>query len=347
MMNVLCCALPILLVIAMPIARLWFGCLLFVATLSAQSGWHPPEGGLLKYRVNLFFGQEPSTMPEGFAFGRVSSIATDSQGNVYVFHRGKRGDPLIVFDKDGRYLRSWGGGMFVNPHNIRFDAEENLWITDNQAHQIFKCTKDGKVLMTLGVKGERGVDERHFGGPADIAFAKNGDFYVADGYQNSRIIRFNKDGKFLASWGKPGTGSGEFNLIHAIVMDSKGNLYVSDHRNNRIQIFDSNGKFLKQWTHLGPGQGLYMTPTDELWAVMIRSHEENLASTGLAGKIMKIDIATGNILGSMTSPGHSIHVDKDNNIWVASLTGNALKWIPLEAGGSRGDRQPLQPGSRN
>ena len=110
---------------------------------------------------------------------------------------------------------------------------------------------------------------------------------------NFAVVRFNKDGKYLASWGKPGAGPGEFNLAHALVIDSKGNLYASDHRNNRIQIFDGNGKFLKQWTNLGPGQGLYMTPNDELWAVMIRSHEENLASTGLAGKIMKIDIATG------------------------------------------------------
>jgi NHL repeat len=294
----------------------------------AQQGWYPPEGGLLSYRANLFFGQEPPTMPEGFEFGRVSSIATDKQGNVYVFHRGRRGDPLIIFDKDGKYLRSWGKGMFVNPHNIRFDAEENLWITDNMGHQVFKCTKDGKVLMTLGVKGERGDDDKHFGGPSDIAFAKNGEFYVSDGYQNSRIVRFDKEGKRLGSWGKPGTGPGEFNLVHALVIDSQGRLYASDHRNNRIQIFDSNGKFLKQWTHLGPGQGLFMTPKDELFAVMIRSHEENLASVGLAGKIMKIELETGKILGSMTSPGHSIHVDGSYNIWIGSLTGNALKWTP-------------------
>jgi sugar lactone lactonase YvrE len=299
-----------------------------LGAVSAPQGWYPPEGGLLSYRANLFFGQEPWTMPEGFAFGRVSSIATDKEGNVYVFHRGRRGDPLIVFDKAGKYLRSWGKGMFVNPHNIRFDPEENLWITDNMGHQVIKCTKDGKVLMTLGIKGELGADEKHFGGPSDIAFAKNGDFYVSDGYQNSRIVRFNKDGKYLMSWGKPGTGPGEFNLVHALAMDSKGNLYASDHRNNRIQIFDPNGKFLRQWTHLGPGQALYMTPKDELFAVMIRSHEENLASVGLAGKIMKIDIETGKILGSMTSPGHSIHVDASYNIWVGSLTGNALKWTP-------------------
>jgi len=321
--------------------RRGFAYVIFAVALFGQQGWYPPEGGLLKYRANLFFGQEPATMPEGFEFGRVSSITTDSQGNVYVFHRGRRGDPLIVFDRDGKYLRSWGKGMFVNPHNLRFDAEENLWITDNMGHQVFKCTKDGKVLMTLGVKGEMGVDEKHFGGPSDVAFAKNGDFYVSDGYQNSRIVHFSKDGRYLSSWGKPGTGPGEFNLVHALVIDSKGNLYASDHRNNRIQIFDSNGRFLKQWTHLGPGQGLYITPKDEMWALMIRSHEENLASVGLAGKIMRIEMATGNILGSMTSPGHSIHVDRDNNIWVGSLTGNVLKWSPAEVsvGGGGGGKK--------
>jgi DNA-binding beta-propeller fold protein YncE len=309
----------------------WLAGLLFAVAGFAQQGWYPPEGGLLKYRVNLFFGQEPPTMPEGFVMGRVSSITTDSDGNVYVFQRGKRADPLIVFDKNGKYLRSWGKGMFVNPHNVRFDPEENLWITDNQGHQVFKCTKDGKVLMTLGVKGQRGADETHFGGPSDVAFAKNGDFYISDGYQNSRIVRFSMEGKYLASWGRRGTGPGEFNVVHALAIDSTGKIYASDMLNDRIQIFDSDGKFLQQWTHLGAVPGLYMAANDELWVLAIRTHEENDASAGLAGKIMKIDSATGNILGSITSPGHSIHMDKDHNIWIGSLTGNALKWSPTPA----------------
>jgi DNA-binding beta-propeller fold protein YncE len=319
--------------------------LLIVVPISAQQGWYPPEGGLLRYRVNQLFGKEPRTMPDGFEFGAVVSVATDSRGEVYVFHRGPSGDPLIVFDSQGRYLRSWGKGLITHAHNIRFDLEGNLWITDDAGSQLLKFSKEGKLLQTFGTKDKPGKDERSFGGPADIAFAKNGDFYVADGNgrnRNERIVKYSRDGKFLKAWGKPGSGPGEFDVIHSLVLDSKGYLYVSDHHNNRFQIFDSEGRFVKQWTHLGPAQGLYMTPKDELFALVIRSQEENSLSVGLAGKIMKIDPATGNVLGSIASPGHSIHVGSDGVIWVGSLSGNVLKWSAATATSGRGQgRAPV------
>ena len=324
----------------MRFARLYlFVPFLLAASLTAQQGWFPPEGGLLKYRVNQLFGKKPWTLPAGFELGEVVSVATDSRGEVYVFHRGVNGDPLLVFDAQGKYLRSWGKGLITHAHNIRFDPQETLWITDDAGSQILKFSRDGKLLQTLGVKDKPGKDERSFGGPADVAFAKNGDYYIADGngpHRNERIVKYDKNGKFLKAWGKPGSGPGEFDVVHTLVLDSKENLYVSDHHNNRIQIFDSNGNFIKQWTHLGPAQGLYITPKDELFALMIRSQEENSLSVGLAGKIMKIDLATGNIVGSIESPGHSIHLDKDGVIWVGSLSGNILRWAPAESTPARG-----------
>src|SRR6266481_5580248 len=188
-------------------------------------------------------------------------MATNPSGTeVYVFHRGKKAHPLIAFDAKGKYLRSWGKGMFGNPHGLRVDREGNVFVTDNGDHQVMKFTSDGKLLFTLGVKGKAATDNKTFNRPTDIAFGKNGDFYVSDGYGNSRVVKFSKDGKYLLDWGKRGTGPGEFNTPHSVAVDSRGTVYVSDRENNRIQIFDPNGKFLRQWTHLGATQNIFITP---------------------------------------------------------------------------------------
>jgi len=294
-------------------------------------GWHPHEGGLLKYAVDIRFGLEPEhTMPEGWFFGRVSAAASDAKGEVYVFHRNTKIDPIIVFDNNGKYLRSWGKDLFDNPHGIRIDPEGNVWCVDNGAHLVRKFTRDGKLLLTLGVRGERANDETHFGSPTDIAWdRKTLDFYVSDGYGNSRVMKFNKDGKFLLSWGKPGSAPGEFQTVHAVATDSRGRVYISDRSNERIQIFTPQGEFLKQWTHLGATQGLDISGKDEVWVVTHRNKEENIVYDTLAGRIMKIDIETGKVLASMESPGHMLDVnDANGEILIGSLTGNALRWYP-------------------
>jgi DNA-binding beta-propeller fold protein YncE len=291
-------------------------------------GWFPHEGGLLKYRVNIRFGEEPDTMPEGWKFGRVSAVATNAQGEVFVFQRGKKADPIIVFDSKGRYLRSWGRGLFGNPHGLRVDAEGNVWVTDNGDHQVMKFSPRGETLLILGIKGQAGTDEKTFNRPTDIAFAPKGDIYVADGYGNSRVVRFTRDGKYVKAWGRRGTAPGEFNTPHSIVADAKGRLYVSDRENNRIQIFDADGRFLKQWTHLGATQGMYVTADQQLWIITHRNNIENITYDTLAGRIMKIDLETGKILGSMESPGHWITVSSGGEIFIGSLTGNVFRWYP-------------------
>jgi DNA-binding beta-propeller fold protein YncE len=315
-----------------------------ITGLAAGQGWYPHEGGLLKYRVNIRFGEEPEdTMPEGWKFGRVSSVATDSAGNVYVFHRGKKADPLIVFDSKGKYLRSWGRGMFGNPHGLRIDKDDNVWVTDNGDHQVMKFTNTGRLLMTLGIKGKAATDEKTFNRPTDIAFAKNGDFYVSDGYGNSRVVKFSRDGKYLFAWGKRGTGPGEFNTPHSVAVDSKDRVYVSDRENNRIQIFDARGKFLRQWTHLGATQNIFITPKDEMWIITHRDNIENITYDTLAGRIMRIDLATGKILGAMESPGHWIHVTPGGDIFIGSLTGNVFHWYPGWLEKSVGSTEGLRP----
>jgi len=317
--------------------------LLAFSAFAADMGWHPHEGGLLKYRVQIRFGEEPDTMPDGWKFGRVSSVTADSAGEVYVFHRGKKADPIVVFDAGGKHLRSWGKGLFGNAHGLRADRDGNIWITDNGDHQVMKFDRTGKLLLSLGIRGKAGTDDKTFNRPTDIAFAANGDFYVSDGYGNSRVVKFSRDGKFLKTWGKKGAAPGEFNTPHSIAVDSKSRVYVSDRENNRIQIFNAGGEFLKQWTHLGATQNIFITPQDEVWIITHRNNIENLTYDTLAGRIMRIDLESGRILGSMESPGHWIHVTPKNEIFIGSLTGNVFRWYPGWLTRGLGSEEGLKP----
>ena len=301
--------------------------------------WNPHEGGLLKYRVQIRFGEEPDTMPDGFKFGRASAVTTDADGNVYAFQRGPKADPIIVFDARGRYLRSWGKGLFGNPHGIRIDRTGNVWAVDNGNHQIFKFTNTGTLLRTWGTKGVVGTDDKTFGRPTDIAWDSKDNFYVSDGYGNSRVVKFDAAGNFVKAWGTPGDGPGQFRVVHSIGIDSKDRLYVSDRENNRIQIFDVDGSLLKTWTHLGSTQGIFITrkagvqgapaiQQDEMWIITHRNNTENITYDTLAGRLMKIDPESGKVLGSMECPGHELTVSVDGSIYVASLTGNIFKWAP-------------------
>ena len=316
------------------------------------AGWSPHDGPLLKYRVNLRFGEElvsppalgpasakewsdlrfskavPDTMPAGWKMGRVSAVAVNAAGEVYAFHRGPSADPVIVFDAQGRYLRSWGRGVFEVPHGLRIDPGGNVWTTDAGTHQVQKFTPQGQLLLTLGKRGQAGDTRETFNKPTDLAFAPNGDFYVSDGYGNRRVVKFSADGKYLLQWGRPGTAPGEFDVPHSVALDSKGNVYVSDRENNRIQIFTGEGKFLRQWNHLGSTQNLFMTAKDELWLITHRENVEAGALNTLGGRIMRADPRTGKILGVIESPGHWIHVTPDGIIFIGSLTGNILRWFP-------------------
>jgi DNA-binding beta-propeller fold protein YncE len=303
--------------------------------IAAEQGWYPHEGGLMKYRVNIRFGEEPDTMPAGWKFGRVSAVTVDKQGEVYVYHRGPKADPIVVFDAKGKFLRSWGKGMVGNAHGIRCDRDGNIWTVDNGNHQVMKFTRDGKLLLTLGTKGEKGEDDKHFFRPTDIAFSPDQKFfYVSDGYGNARVVKFTWDGKYVKAWGRHGTRPGEFNTVHSIAIDSEGTVFVSDRENNRIQIFDADGNFQRQFTHLGATQNIFITQKDEMWVITHRNNIENLTYDTLAGRIMNIDRRTGRILGAMESPGHWLHKTEDNLIFIGSLTGNVFRWYPgwLERG---------------
>ncbi len=202
-------------------------------------------------------------LPPGRDLGEVSGVSVDTAGNVLVFHRNERSwpadnvlslDPITaptvtVFDsRTGAIVAEWGSNAFAMPHGLTVDAQDNVWLTDVALQQVFKYSHDGRLLMTLGERGVAGNDSAHFDLPTKVAVAPDGSFYVSDGYVNTRVMKFSPSGEFQFQWGTPGTGPGEFDLVHSVSLDTEGRVYVSDRSNARVQVFDSTGKFLSQWS---------------------------------------------------------------------------------------------------
>jgi DNA-binding beta-propeller fold protein YncE len=190
----------------------------------------------------------------------VTGVDVDAQDNVYVFQRSES-KPIEVFDRDGKLLRSWGDGMFKTPHFLRVDPAGHVWVTDRGHQQAFEFDGSGRLLMTLGKKDATGdnTSQDAFNGTADVAVAKDGEIFLADGEgPNTRVVKFSPDGKFVSWWGGKGTGPGEFNVPHSIAIGDDGRIYVADRSNNRIQIFDTSGKFLAQWTNFGTPWGVFV-----------------------------------------------------------------------------------------
>lgn len=199
------------------------------------------------------------TLPPGWSFVEVAGVAIDSRDRVYVFNRGEH--PVIVFDRDGRFLNSWGEGVFARAHGISVGPDDTIYCTDDLDHTVRKFTPEGKLLMTLGRSGCPsdtgivGIDYRTircggppFNRPTNVAFAADGSIYVTDGYGNARVHKFDAGGKLVFSWGEPGDGPGQFNLPHGIALDREGLVYVADRENSRVQVFTPAGDFLAQWT---------------------------------------------------------------------------------------------------
>jgi DNA-binding beta-propeller fold protein YncE len=185
-------------------------------------------------------------LPEGYAFGKVSGIGVDSHNHVFVFHRGE--PPVMCFEgATGKLVMSWGAGLIKEAHGLAVDREDNVWLTDISLHQVLKFRHDGKLLMAVGVREEPGLDGSHFNKPTDVAVAPSGDFYVSDGYGNSRVAKFAADGKFISDFGHKGSGPGEFDTPHGIAVDDAGRIYVADRGNARVQVFDANGKYINEW----------------------------------------------------------------------------------------------------
>ncbi|MEZ5817300.1 MAG: peptidyl-alpha-hydroxyglycine alpha-amidating lyase family protein [Hyphomicrobiaceae bacterium] len=196
-------------------------------------------------------------LPDGWEFMDCAAVGVDSKDRVYVFNRGEH--PMIVFDREGNFLRSWGEGVFKRPHGLHIDEDDILYCTDDGDHSVRKCTTEGKVLLTMGVPGRPApfMSNEPFHRCTHTALSPKGEIYVSDGYGNSCVHKFSPDGKLIKTWGQTGTGPGEFNLVHNIVTDKDGWVYVADRENHRVQVFDGEGRYETEWKNLHRPSALY------------------------------------------------------------------------------------------
>jgi DNA-binding beta-propeller fold protein YncE len=288
----------------------------------------PRADGETKYQVVANWPE----IPAGYSFGAIPGVAVDSKDRVYFFHRGAH--PVMIFESSGKFVKSWGDGLIEDAHHIKIDRDGNVWLADYKGQVILKCTPEGKVLMTLGTRKVAGGDATHFDRPTDMAFASNGDIYVSDGYGNNRVVQFSKAGKYIRSWGRKGVDPGEFDLPHAIAVDSSDRVYVADRSNARVQVFDRDGKFLSQWKDLLTPWGLFMTNKDELWAcgssvvpkpaegmTGIPPKDQLILKISTNGKILERFGNTGGRTPGLTDWVHCIAVSSKGEVFVGDIKG--------------------------
>jgi sugar lactone lactonase YvrE len=309
-------------------------------------------------------------MPEGRTWGATSAVEVDRDGrSIWVGERcgantclNSMLDPVLKFDASGTLVKSFGSGLMIFPHGIHVDPDGNIWMTDGQdnrprrargappdsplppapatiiGHQVFKFSPEGKLLMTLGKAGG-GRDTEYFYQPNDVLVAPNGNIFVSEGHSsaegsNARILKFDRSGKFLKSFGKLGKGPGEFDQPHALAMDSKGLLYVGDRSNNRIQILDQDGNFIAEWTQFSRPSGIAIDRDDNIYVADSESGSVNPAH-GAWKRGIRIGSAKDGAIRWLipdpaqnppnTSAAEGVAVDRAGNIYGAEVGPRALK----------------------
>ena len=299
-------------------------------------------------------------LPAGWTHGDVAGVATDSQDRVYVFNRSEH--PLIVYDRDGRFVRSWGEGVFTRPHGITIH-QDVVYCADDTDHTVRAFTLDGELLWTLGTPHQpsdtgyvpegranllsirRGAGP--FNRPTRLAVAPSGELYVSDGYGNARVHRFSARGELIQSWGEPGSEPGQFNLPHSVWVHTDGRVFVCDRENDRIQIFSPDGKLLHIWNELTRPGDLFI---DRDGHVYVGEMAWEPGAVSMAGRPytevrtprLSIRDLEGQLLahwggpdpcspGSFASP-HGLWVDSHGDLYVAEVTHTALsrsnRWHP-------------------
>lgn len=250
-------------------------------------------------------------IPPSVRLESVSAVDCDSKGRIYVLHRGE--PPILQFDRDGKYLKGWGGGEFKVAHGLRIDRAGNIWTTDNALHTVSKWSPEGKLLLKL---------DKDFRSPDDIVFGSNGDLYVADA-GNGRVVRLKPDGTIVSTWGKRGPKgephkAGEFAAAHGIAIDRKDRIYVADRGNRRIQVFEKDGKFVAEWTGFGQPFG----------ALVVGN--ELLVSDGDAHTISHLSLKDGKLLhqwgnNEILQLPHMLATAPDGTLYVAEVAGKRIQ----------------------
>jgi DNA-binding beta-propeller fold protein YncE len=284
----------------------------------------------------------------------VAGVATDSRDRVYVFNRGEH--PVMVFDRDGTFLTSWGEGLFARPHGIVVGPDDAVYCTDDLGHSVRKFTADGRLLSSLAVSGTTSdtgatsMDYRTilragppFHYPTNVALSAEGELYVSDGYGNARVHKFSVDGRLLFSWGEPGDGPGQFRLPHGIAVDRQGTVYVADRENSRIQLFTPDGTYLSEWTDVARPCQVFLDGAGNVYVAELGFRAGmwpgTTAPADAPGGRVSIFDPHGNLrarwgggrspcaAGDFFAP-HGICVDSRGDIYVGEVV--------LSAGGSRG-----------
>jgi sugar lactone lactonase YvrE len=267
---------------------------------------------------------EWAKLPAGWTWGVIPAVACDSQDRVFVYSRSDH--PLVVFDREGSFLASWGEGILRHAHGIYIDADDNAYCTDCNTHCVRKFDPNGDLVMTIGTPGEPAARPGDpFNKPTDLAVASNGDLFVSDGYGNRRVHRFSPDGKLRMSWGEEGKGPGQFALPHAIAVDRQDRVWVCDRENDRIQVFDLDGRFLTQWTDFTMPAGIHLDPEDDVAYVAELRHRVSIVTLDGA-PIARWGGAEGEAPGEFLGGPHGVWTDSRGDLYIAeALTEGRLQ----------------------
>ncbi|HLK49960.1 MAG TPA: peptidyl-alpha-hydroxyglycine alpha-amidating lyase family protein [Bryobacteraceae bacterium] len=268
---------------------------------------------------------DPLAVPAGVTMGAPASVAFDSKSHLWLLNRGPQ--PIMEFDQNEKFIRWFGEGLFTRTHGLRLDPDGNIWVTDVGGHIVVKFNPQGQTLLTLGVKGEAGDwngDSHRLREPNDLAFGRDGDIFIVQGHTpgrgDPRVLKFDKNGAFIKSWGGHGTAPGQFDVAHGVAIDAKGQLWVADRENQRIQIFDQDGGFIREIKYAGLPCSFEIGPR---YIYMVN---------GFAGQLLRLDLE-GKVLAAVGKPGrelgefgeaHFVAVSPKGEIFVADTVKPAL-----------------------
>jgi hypothetical protein len=254
--------------------------------------------------------------PPNIHMGEGIGVATNSKGHIFVYTR-SQATRLFEFDARGNYLRELGEGLYglVFAHAVRVDPDDNIWVVDEGSNMVIKFNPAGRVVMVLGHRPEavegvppaKNPDPYLFDRPTDVAWDKAGNIFVADGYGNSRVVKYDKDGRFLKTIGTKGNVPGQLNLPHTIASDAQGNIYVGDRSNSRIQVFDNSLEFKAVYDHVGAPWAVCISPGPHQYLFSSNSNPDNNNSliAAQSGEIYKMEL-DGTVIGKFGHAGKQL-----------------------------------------
>jgi len=286
------------------------------------------ESGAFRYESL----QDWAQLPDGWSFIEVSGVAVDSHDNVYVLCRGEH--PVVVFDRDGGFVRSFGEGEFNRrAHGIHASPDDYIFTVNDDQHCVKKYTPEGKLEMVIGTENHEAEkwSGKPFNRPTNMAVSPTtGDVYITDGYGNARVHRYSADGRHIVSWGEAGVAPGEFQIPHNVVIDADENVFVTDRENNRLQVFDKMGKLQEVWNYFYRPQAFAMGRDGTFYVGEMLNHAE-LSDHPALGHRINVVSHSGEHLARLGDPEigdeptqfiapHGMAVDSQGNIYVGEVS---------------------------